>query len=77
MSGWIFSFSFGVYLFLYLHCWSSLHLMDLEFILPCFWKILSHYPFRYLTVPWTARSNQSILKEINPEYSLEGLKLKL
>ena len=28
--------------------------------------------------PWTAgRSNQSILKEINPEYSLEGLKLKL
>ena len=29
-------------------------------------------------VPWTARrSNQSILKEINPEYSLEGLMLKL
>ena len=29
-------------------------------------------------VPWTARrSNQSILKEINPEYSLEGLILKL
>ena len=29
-------------------------------------------------VPWTARrSNQSILKEINPEYSLEGLVLKL
>ena len=29
-------------------------------------------------VPWTARrSNQSILKEISPEYSLEGLKLKL
>ena len=27
--------------------------------------------------PWTARSNQSILKEINPEYSLEGLLLKL
>ena len=26
---------------------------------------------------WTARSNQSILKEINPEYSLEGLMLKL
>ena len=26
---------------------------------------------------WTARSNQSVLKEINPEYSLEGLKLKL
>ena len=31
-----------------------------------------------LSVPWTARrSNQSILKEINPEYSLEGLMLKL
>ena len=28
-------------------------------------------------VPWTARSNQLILKEINPEYSLEGLMLKL
>ena len=29
-------------------------------------------------MPWTARrSNQSILKEINPEYSLEGLMLKL
>ena len=31
-----------------------------------------------MRVPWTARrSNQSILKEISPEYSLEGLKLKL
>ena len=30
-----------------------------------------------LRVPWTAGSNQSILKEISPEYSLEGLKLKL
>ena len=31
-----------------------------------------------MSVPWTARrSNQSILKEIRPEYSLEGLKLKL
>ena len=30
-----------------------------------------------LRVPWTARSNQSILKEINPEYALEGLMLKL
>ena len=28
-------------------------------------------------VPWIARSNQSILKEINTEYSLEGLMLKL
>ena len=35
------------------------------------WRIL-------LRVPWTARrSNQSILKEVNPEYSLEGLMLKL
>ena len=33
---------------------------------------------RLFRVPWTARrSNQSILNEINPEYSLEGLKLKL
>ena len=31
-----------------------------------------------MRVPWTARrSNQSILKEINPEYSLEGLRLRL
>ena len=30
-----------------------------------------------MKVPWTARSNQLILKEINPEYSLEGLMLKL
>ena len=37
----------------------------------CCWR-------RLLTVPWTARrSNQSILKEMNPEYSLEGLMLKL
>ena len=33
---------------------------------------------RLLKVPWTARkSNESILREINPEYSLEGLILKL
>ena len=32
---------------------------------------------KLLRVPWTARSNQSILKEINPAYSLEGLMLKL
>ena len=37
----------------------------------CCWK-------RFLRVPWTTRrSNQSILKEISPEYSLEGLMLKL
>ena len=36
------------------------------------------YCRRHLRVPWTARrSNQSILKEINPEYSLEGLMLML
>ena len=33
---------------------------------------------RPLKVPWAAkRSNQSVLKELSPEYSLEGLKLKL
>ena len=32
---------------------------------------------RLLRVPWTARSNQSILKEINPGISLEGMMLKL
>ena len=36
----------------------------------CFWRLLK--------VPWTERRyNQSILREINPEYSLEGLMLKL
>ena len=38
----------------------------------CFWTVV------FLRVPWTARrSNQTILKEINPEYSLEGMILKL
>ena len=32
---------------------------------------------RLLRVPWTARSNESMLKETHPEYSLEGLMLKL
>ena len=41
----------------------------------CFWTVVWR---RLLRVPWTARrSNQSILKEINPEYSLERLMLKL
>ena len=42
----------------------------------CFWTVvLGEDP---LKIPWTARrSNQSILKEISPEYSLEGLMLKL
>ena len=40
-------------------------------LLNCGWR-------RLLRVPWTARrSNQSILKEVSPEYSLEGLMLKL
>ena len=40
-------------------------------LLNCGWR-------RLLRVPWTARrSNQSVLKEISPEYSLEGLMLKL
>jgi len=42
----------------------------------CFWNLWCWR--RLLRVPWTARrSNQSILKEISPEYSLEGLMLKL
>ena len=41
----------------------------------CFWTV---YWRRLLRVPWTARrSNQSILKEISPEYPLEGLMLRL
>ena len=41
----------------------------------CFWTVVLG---RLLRVPWTAkRSNQSISKEISPEYSLEGLMLKL
>ena len=39
-------------------------------------KELFMYTYK-LKVPWTARSNQSILREINTEYSLEGLMLKL
>ena len=40
-----------------------------EFILRCWRKLIR--------LPWTVRSSQSILKEMNPEYSLEGLILKL
>ena len=45
----------------------------------CFWSVvLEKSILRVLRVPWTIRrSNQSILKEIRPEYSLEGLMLKL
>ena len=40
--------------------------------------MLSNCGVEDLRVPWTARrSNQSVLKEINPEYSLKGLMLKL
>ena len=43
-----------------------------------FLKLIFIGAWRLLRVPWTARrSNQSILKEISPEYSLEGLMLKL
>ena len=42
----------------------------------CFWTVVLEKTLK--RVPWTARkSNQSILKEISPEYSLEGLMLKL
>ena len=41
----------------------------------CFWIMVLQKTL--LTVPWTERSNQPILKEISPEYSLEGLMLKL
>ena len=44
----------------------------------CFWTVVFSSDRRLLRVPWTARrSNQSILKEISPECSLEGLMLKL
>ena len=46
------------------------HQRIVAFVLWC-WR-------RLLRVPWTARrSNQSVLKEINPEYALEGLMLRL
>ena len=41
----------------------------------CFWAVVLE---KTLRVPWTAgRSNQSILEQISPEYSLEGLMLKM
>ena len=47
------------------------HFVDIKKLSFMVWRIL-------LRVPWTTRrSNQSILKEIHPEYSLEGLMLKL
>ena len=48
------------------------------FSIICICIPLSNFKRRLLRVTWTAgRSNQSILKEINPEYSMEGLMLKL
>ena len=42
------------------------------------WMLLNYGVGGLLRVPWTARrSNQSLLNEISPEYSLEGLMLKL
>ena len=53
------------------HSFVELHKAMIHAIKLWCWRTL-------LRVPWTAsRSNQSILKEINPEYSLEGLMLKL
>ena len=59
---------------------SHIWMWELDYKVEC-WKIDAFelwYWRRLLRVPWTARrSNQSILKEISPEYSLEGLMLKL
>ena len=65
------------------YCFSSSHVWMWEFYYKeswalknwCFWTVVLD---KTLRVPWTARrSNQSILKEISPEYSLEELMLKL
>ena len=39
--------------------------------------VINTFWIRLLKVPWTRRSNQSILREISPEYSLDRLRLKL
>ena len=66
-----------VFRFLCLKC--SLCMWKMGIIGPVFFYLLLRWCWRsLLRVPWTARrSNQSILKEISPEYSLEGLMLKL
>ena len=52
--------------------WNSVEMLDMELML------LNCGIRRLLRVPWTARiSNQSILKDISSEYSLEGVMLKL
>ena len=66
------------------YCFSSSHVRIYEsdhkerWVPKNWWFFELWYWRRLLMVPWTARrSNQSILKEINPEYSLGGLILKL
>ena len=55
--------------------WELDHIEGWELKNWCFWTVVLE---KTLESPWTAkRSNQSILKEINPEYSLKGLVLKL
>ena len=53
--------------------WELDHKEDWAAKIWCFWTVV----LKTLESPLTARSNQSILKEINPEYSLEGLMLKV
>ena len=71
------------FLFCFVFCFSSSHVWMWEFYYKeswalknwCFWTVVLD---KTLRVPWTARrSNQSILKEISPEYSLVELMLKL
>ena len=57
---------YGLWEFDYKECWAPKNWF--------FWTVVLE---KTLGVPWTARSNQSILKEISPEYSLEALMLKL
>ena len=53
-------------------------MLDIISVLLNLLKLICGLPCDLLRVPWTARrSNQSILKEISPGYSLEGLMLKL
>ena len=72
----IFTFNFPIFVvnFLYVFCAHSIKKAEhwrTDIFELWYWR-------RLLRVPWTARRfNQSILKEISPEYSLEGLMLKL
>ena len=78
------SFMFFLDLDLFLVTWwviflqASPHLIVSTICWEWFWFYYCHPFIEELRVPWTAkRSNQTILKKINPEYSLEGLMLKL